>query len=159
MLSLMKSLPWAVLCPLIYLVLSLSSLLCPPNPSTLCDSSRTHVIWSASKLFGSSGFESVCHESLFLLELSDDSVQGCTATQASGNSRNGLALAAHMNVSTLSTVFARELLMFSNLSSILSLNSDAYARSTSFLKRLRIHNLPCNADLFIMYVCALPYYV
>lgn len=77
-----------------------------------------------------------------------------TATQSNPSLRNGLALAAHMNVSTLSTVVATEILTSPQLPSLLALNSSrlaqAYTRITAFLKRLAIPYFPCNAGPFIL---------
>ena len=81
-------------------------------------------------------------------------IQGCTATQFNDNLRNGLALAAHMNVSTLSTVFATKLLASPRLPSLLALNSarlaEAYTLLTCFFKRHGIRYSPCNAGPFIL---------
>lgn len=75
-------------------------------------------------------------------------------TQFNDNLRNGLALAAHMNVSTLSAVFATSLLSSPSLPSLVALNStrlaDAYKVLTSFLKSHGIHYFPCNAGPFVL---------
>ena len=59
-----------------------------------------------------------------------------------------------MNVSTLSAVFATELLASPDLPSLVALNSarlaEAYSVLTSFLKRNGISYLPCNVGPFIL---------
>ena len=68
--------------------------------------------------------------------------------------RNGLALAAHFNISTLSALLVAELLASSKLSSLMELNSErlsaAYRLFTSFLKRHDIPFRPCNMVPFIL---------
>lgn len=132
-------------------VFALSTFQCPDLPEATqfvsalslnaaalgCDPSRVHAVWSASKDFGSSGIK-----------------LGCTATQSNENLRNALALAAHMNVSTLSAVFVTKLLASPQLPSLLALNSarlsEAYKLITEFFKRHRIHYFPCNSCPIIL---------
>jgi aspartate/methionine/tyrosine aminotransferase len=59
-----------------------------------------------------------------------------------------------MNVSTLSAVFASELLRPQTMPRLLELNStrlaDAYALLTSFLQKMSIDYFPCNAGPFLL---------
>lgn len=75
-------------------------------------------------------------------------------TQFNENLRNGLALAAHMNVSTLSVVVATELLVSPALPSLVALNSarlaEAYKLITCVFKRHGIRYFPCNAGTFVL---------
>jgi aspartate/methionine/tyrosine aminotransferase len=68
--------------------------------------------------------------------------------------RNALALAAHMNVSTLSTVAMIELLSTPRLPELLRLNStrltEVYTMITNFLSKHGIPYFPCNAAPFIL---------
>ena len=68
--------------------------------------------------------------------------------------RNGLALAAHMNVSTLSTVFVTELLASAKLPSLLALNSarlaEGYRLIISFFNCHDISYFPCNAGPVVL---------
>jgi len=75
-------------------------------------------------------------------------------TQSNSALRDALALAAHVNVSTMSTVSAAALLRSSELPSILQLNSERlatnYNQLTSFFRQCDIEYLPCNAGFFVM---------
>jgi len=68
--------------------------------------------------------------------------------------RNGLALAAFMNVSTLSNVFAKSLLSSNHLPWLVKLNSarlaEAYRTLTGFFDHSGVYYLPCNAGHFIL---------
>lgn len=74
--------------------------------------------------------------------------------QAHDDLRNGLALAAHMNISNLSVLTTSAVLRSPELPRIISLNSERLAQSyttiTSWLKELGLQYLPCNATPFLM---------
>ena len=63
-------------------------------------------------------------------------------------------MAAFMNVSTLSTVFANALLSSESLPVLITLNSvrlaQAYHVLTSFFDRYGIHYIPCYAGCFVL---------
>jgi aspartate/methionine/tyrosine aminotransferase len=65
----------------------------------------------------------------------------------------GLALAAMIQVSALTTIFVTKLLKSPKLSDIISLNSErlqsAYQCLTKFLKEHDIPYIPCNAGLYV----------
>ena len=75
-------------------------------------------------------------------------------TQFNDHLHNALALAAFMNVSTLSTVFATELLASPHLPSLLALNVTRLAGAckllTSFFKRHGIRYFPCDVGTFVL---------
>ena len=79
---------------------------------------------------------------------------GCTVTQSDDNLRNGLALAAHMKVSTFSSVFAAKLLKSPDLPSRVALNStrlaESYMTLTNFLKSHEIEYFPSNVGVFVL---------
>ncbi|TGO66895.1 hypothetical protein BOTNAR_0052g00310 [Botryotinia narcissicola] len=63
-------------------------------------------------------------------------IQGVTITQHNSSLRDALALASHMNVSTMSTVYATSLLR--------------YTQMIALFNKHNIKYFPCNAGLFIL---------
>ena len=80
-------------------------------------------------------------------------LQGGTVSQANPVFRDGLSLAAFMNVSVLSTIFAKAILSSESLPMIINLNSTrlakAYRRLPMFFDRYGIYYLPCDAGHFV----------
>ncbi|KAF7902594.1 hypothetical protein EAF00_002497 [Botryotinia globosa] len=81
-------------------------------------------------------------------------LQGVTITQHDSSLRDALALASHMKVSTMSTVYATSLLRSLRLPGLLSLSSQRLSnRYTQMIALFNKHNIkyfPCNAGLFIL---------
>ena len=81
-------------------------------------------------------------------------LQGCTITQSNADLRNGLTLASFVTVSILSALLTTEVLTSPQLPDIMKANADRFAESykvmTSFLKRLNIPYIPCNAGPSIL---------
>jgi gliotoxin/aspirochlorine biosynthesis aminotransferase len=79
--------------------------------------------------------------------------KACVATR-NKNLRNAVALVASLNVSTLSTIFSKELLASPRLPSLLQLSStrlaEAYVALSSFFKASGIVYFPCNSTTFVM---------
>ena len=82
-----------------------------------------------------------------------DVSQGVFVTQKNLDLRNGVSLAANMQISTLSNVFASGLLTSPNLSRLVALNSTRLTRSyevlTSFFKAKSIRYIPSNAGVYV----------
>lgn len=97
---------------------------------------RVHVVWSMSKDFGQSGVR-----------------LGLTVTQNNSEMMVGCALAAQMQISTLTSTFATALLTAPHLDRLIKLNSmrlgQAYVRLTYFLRQINIPYIPCNAGLYV----------
>ncbi|KAF2276638.1 1-aminocyclopropane-1-carboxylate synthase [Westerdykella ornata] len=97
---------------------------------------RVHVVWSMSKDFGQSGFR-----------------MGVTITQSNQEMAVAAALAAQMQVSTLSATFVTALLTAPNLDELIQLNkkrlAEAYTKLTKFFKEHDIPYIPCNAGLYV----------
>lgn len=75
-------------------------------------------------------------------------------TQANEEMAVGLALAAMIQTSALSAIFATYLLRSSTLSDLISLNSrrlsEAYSSLTHFFREHGIPYMPCNAGLYLI---------
>lgn len=65
----------------------------------------------------------------------------------------GCAIAAQMQISTLTSTFVTALLTAPNLDELVKLNSERLARAyttlTGFLKKFKIPCIPCNASLYV----------
>jgi aspartate/methionine/tyrosine aminotransferase len=100
------------------------------------DPSRVHVVWSMSKDFGQSGVR-----------------MGLSISQSNEEMAVACALAAQMQISTLTSTFVESLLTAPNLDDLIQLNAqrlgEAYSTLTSFFKELNIPYVPCNAGLYI----------
>lgn len=123
-----------------------------------CDPSRVHVIWSPSKVFALSGARIVrlsCLVNPQSIQTDTKSfLQGCTITQSNVDLRNGLTLASLATVSILSALLTIEVLASTQLPDIMKANADRFTESykvvTSFLKRMNLPYIPCNAGPFIL---------
>ncbi|KAF2278028.1 PLP-dependent transferase [Westerdykella ornata] len=87
-----------------------------PEGAVKIDPSRVHVVWSASKLFGSSGLRVGCF-------ISQQNPQLCTAM--------GMLTAAHTN--NIATLYLSSLLNWSQLPTLLALNSERLTASYRLL--------------------------
>ncbi|KAF5871647.1 putative 1-aminocyclopropane-1-carboxylate synthase protein [Botrytis fragariae] len=80
--------------------------------------------------------------------------EGVTITQHNSSLRDALALASHMNLSTMSTVYATSLLRSARLPGLLSPKSqrlsNSYTQMIALFKKYDIKYFPCNAGLFIL---------
>ncbi|TVY20174.1 putative aminotransferase aclI [Lachnellula arida] len=102
----------------------------------LIDRSRVHVIWTASKAFGSSGIRI-----------------GCIITQANPLLLAGVSLATYIQCSTLSNTYLTAILQSAALPGLLETNLERLAHNysilTDALTSLRFDFLPANAGLFV----------
>ncbi|KAH8600047.1 pyridoxal phosphate-dependent transferase [Bisporella sp. PMI_857] len=102
-----------------------------------CDPSRVHMIWSPSKVFALSGVR-----------------LGCTVTQANQELHNDLSLASFTTVSILYSLLTTGLLKSPRLDDLLAVSSQRhrqfYIVLTTWLKKLGLPYLPCNAAPFLM---------
>jgi aspartate/methionine/tyrosine aminotransferase len=100
------------------------------------DESRVHVVWSMSKDFGQSGVR-----------------MGVTVTQGNHEMAVAVALAAQMQVSTLTSTFVTALLTSPNLRELIALNAERLARAYSTITRLfkefDIPYISCNAGVYV----------
>ncbi|KAI1176305.1 1-aminocyclopropane-1-carboxylate synthase 7 [Nemania sp. FL0916] len=100
------------------------------------DPAHVHVIWSISKDFGSSGFR-----------------MGFCITQANRALQVGLALAANTQISSLTALFTRALLISPKLPALLKINaaklSEAYRTMTDFFECHGIEYLPVSHGPFV----------
>lgn len=100
------------------------------------DPSRVHVIWSMSKDFGQSGVR-----------------MGLSISQHNHEMAVACALAAQMQVSTLTSTFVTSLITATNLDELMKLNSrrlaEAYRSLTTLFKDCGIPYIPCNAGLYV----------
>jgi aspartate/methionine/tyrosine aminotransferase len=98
--------------------------------------SRVHAVWSMSKDFGQSGVR-----------------MGLSVSQSNQAMAVACALAAQMQISTLTSTFVTALLTAPDLDSLVRLNAarlaKAYVTITSFFNELSIPYIPCNAGLYV----------
>jgi aspartate/methionine/tyrosine aminotransferase len=98
--------------------------------------SRVHAVWSMSKDFGQSGVR-----------------MGLSISQSNQEMAVACALAAQMQISTLTSTFVTALLTAPDLDDLIRLNAKrltkAYATITDFFKEVSIPYIPCNAGLYV----------
>ncbi|KAF2492664.1 PLP-dependent transferase [Lophium mytilinum] len=108
----------------------------PNDHDGLIDPSLVHVVWSASKLFGLSGFRI-----------------GCLVSQANPRVRAAVSLLTYSNTSSLSAIALKALLSSLDLSSLINVSSqrltDSYSRFVELFEERGIDYLPANSGLFV----------
>ncbi|KAF2728218.1 PLP-dependent transferase [Polyplosphaeria fusca] len=87
-----------------------------PEGAVKVDPSRVHVVWSASKLFGSHGFR-----------------VGCIISQQNPELRRALGLLTATHVNSVSMLYLRSLLTWSQLPTLLKLGSERLTASCRLL--------------------------
>jgi aspartate/methionine/tyrosine aminotransferase len=106
-----------------------------PEGAVKVDPSRVHVVWSASKLFGMSGFK-----------------VGCIISQQNPSLLKAMALTS-THPSSISTLYLNSLLTWSQLPTLLALNSErltlSYNILASFLRRHNIDFVTPTHGLFL----------
>ncbi|KAL1606492.1 hypothetical protein SLS60_003896 [Paraconiothyrium brasiliense] len=87
-----------------------------PEGAVKIDPSRVHVIWAASKLFGSSGFRI-----------------GCLISQQNPKLLSAIALLTYWHANTLASLYLSSLLKWSQLPTLIALNSERLTASYRLL--------------------------
>lgn len=124
------------------------------------DPSRVHVVWSASKLFGMSGFRivrpafsnpSVSPDHLILLMLTLH--QGCIISQSNSTLMHALSLLTTCHVTLTSSLYLRHILTWHQLPTLLALNSERLTTSydivASFLRKCNVEFVTPTHGLFL----------
>ncbi|ORX90764.1 pyridoxal phosphate-dependent transferase [Clohesyomyces aquaticus] len=100
------------------------------------DPSRVHVVWSASKLFGSSGLR-----------------VGCVISQNNPELRQGLSLLTYCHTNNIASLYLSSLLAWSQLPTLLALNSerltDSYRVLEEALHKWDVSFVPPTHGIFL----------
>ncbi|KAF2465686.1 PLP-dependent transferase [Lindgomyces ingoldianus] len=107
-----------------------------PSGAVKVDPSRVHVIWSPSKLFGSSGFR-----------------VGCVISQSNPQLRQALSLLTYCHTNNIASLYLTSLLSWSQLPTLLALNSERLSESyrvlAEALQRWDVDFVPPTHGIFL----------
>lgn len=108
-----------------------------PEGAVKVDPSRVHVVWSASKLFGMSGFRVVSTLSYFYTHSRtihiNPTIQGCVISQQNPHLLSAVSLLTTSHVNTIASLYLSSLLTWSQLPTLLKLNSERLTTSYRLL--------------------------
>ncbi|KAJ4356476.1 uncharacterized protein N0V89_004509 [Didymosphaeria variabile] len=107
-----------------------------PEGAVKIDPSRVHVIWAASKLFGSSGFRI-----------------GCLISQQNPKLLSAVALLTYWHANTLASLYLSSLLRWAQLPTLIALNSErltaSYRLVENVLKQLDVCFVAPTDGIFV----------
>jgi aspartate/methionine/tyrosine aminotransferase len=129
-----------------------------PEGAIKVDPSRVHVVWSASKLFGMSGFRVVRSNPNANIDPLSSSylpicMQGCIISQQNAPLLSALSLLTTSHVNNIASLYLTTLLTWSQLPTLLKLNSErltaSYYLLAAFLSKWHIDFVPPSHGLFL----------